>query len=1073
MGRIPPPRIWLPLQLALGLLVVAPALAFNFSQDFNSVRLPRVTDQINPYPGWSVWVDGQVWYDLRFAPEGPDSSVCLMLSASTVNPGHTDAAVRLRYDLALADPEFLFAVEPEAVFQWDWWFRDNRLSEAVGLRLIFRQGEDTFTREHWNTPFYTPNQGFDPVLVWDCHRLDLDDLAEACNDPTQPCVELLAVEFELRGPVNQELRLDNIYFGPRDGVSDCGEVREPGFVIQKLQSYCATIADLDHDRRWDVLLPGFLGRPAQYWAGSDLLFADRAESLGLNRYLGDVGLFLDVDNDGDQDLVTARVEQDGLTVRENLGHGRWSDEPLTYPIRGIPASISSMAAADVDNDGDLDIYLSVLDQCDALMLGDGHGGFKSAPPGWSVMLEEVRVSNGVLWTDLDDDGDQDQIVAGVGVLRNDGAGRLHLTDPLLSPSRASMVEGATVADLDADGRLDVYLGIDQDSCRRPLSSRNILFWGAEGGALARDRRSNSMAADDGHCEGVAAADFNNDGLLDLFIGNRSGPSLCLLGEGGGGFRPDRGGVFGTLEVSDLYGLCALDRDDDGDQDVLLLRKHNDPVLLENPTDNLRFLKLRLLGVESNWDAIGATAVLRHDPSRPDGFQARRELRAGEGYQLSGPRELHFGLPDDGPFSLEVRFPGGTVVRREGLRPGQRLILVENDAFLARWWHILTRIHGPRWSARLADLPVPSQHLAMALLMVLTLLVWWPLLRQRRSGLVPVGVVMAVILLVAVRHHVLWQGTDAWGLAFSMPLGAAVGASLPLAVRYLRRPRSPVTIWDRLNEEFISYTHTGWCKNLETLIRQGIMLSGDLGPADRESLLVRWREALEQFDGAVAPKLATISELGMSLDETRAVSQDLAAGLRRCRRARRDHPDEVAAGARELRQTADRIAAMVEARLSCRLDQAARTAFRAIKPELDAAGVAATLDEDQAVGVSVRIREHELVMVLQDLLRNAAEAAAEGTTPAVSLAVEADIRRAVIAIADNGPGLGGRDPEQLCQAGYTTKDGGSGYGLYHARKTLGIYRGVLDLDEAPGGGLQVTISLLRPLHSRTEQPRTLT
>ncbi len=286
------------------------------------------------------------------------------------------------------------------------------------------------------------------------------------------------------------------------------------------------------------------------------------------------------------------------------------------------------------------------------------------------------------------------------------------------------------------------------------------------------------------------------------------------------------------------------------------------------------------------------------------------------------------------------------------------------------------------------------------------------------------------------------------------MGVAAGASLPLAVRYLRRPRSPVTIWDRLNEEFISYTHTGWCKNLETLIRQGIMLSSDLSDADREALEARWRDACEQFDGAVAAKLHTIAELGLSLEETRSPARDLMAGLRRLQRARRGRPEEIAAGARELRQTVDRIAAIVEARLSCQVDVAARTAFRAIKPDLDAAGIAGVFDTDAVAGCFVRIREHELVMVLQDLLRNAAEAVAGRAARPRSSCWPTPTSAGSIRHPRQRPRPGRRDPEQLCQAGFTTKAGGSGYGLFHARKTLGIYRGVLGLADRPEGGTAV-------------------
>jgi signal transduction histidine kinase len=403
------------------------------------------------------------------------------------------------------------------------------------------------------------------------------------------------------------------------------------------------------------------------------------------------------------------------------------------------------------------------------------------------------------------------------------------------------------------------------------------------------------------------------------------------------------------------------------------------------------------------------------------------------------------------------------------------VIVESDSRLGTWWHVATRVLWPRWSAELAGWPTPLQHLVLAVLAAIAVLIWWPTLRrpvagQRRWLPVPVGLVVVALLAMAVRHHIGWQGTDAWALAFSLPVGVAMGASLPLAVRRLRRQRSPVTIWDRLNEEFISYTHTGWCKNLETLIRQGTMLAGDLPSGDHEALTARWRAAREHYDRAVADKLRTIAELGFALEDTQPAARDLATGLRRLQRASDHGPEAIAAGARELRQTVDRIAAIVETRLSCRADEAARTAVHAMQPEFEAQGVALVMDMEPIAGLSVRIREHELVMVIQDLLRNAAEAASVAPAPRIRLQARADIRRVELSIRDNGPGLEGRDPDHLCEAGVTTKRSGSGFGLYHARQRLGVYRGVLRLADHPDGGLEVVLSLQRPLHARTDQAR---
>jgi signal transduction histidine kinase len=1056
----------------LAVLCLSPAVAradLTASHDFNAVRLPRVTDQQAPYPGWTVQLDGRVWHDVSFTAQGPDSSVCLQLRASMVDPGMTDAAVRLRFDLS--PPEEGVArhvLGHDAVLQWDWWIRDNKFSEAVGARLVYVVDGVRRTREFWNTPFYTPSDGFAPVLQWDCRRIDLADIIAPCpDDSTASCTELEAIEFELRGPVSQELRLDNIYLGPRAGVRDCDEARTPGFLIMKSQSYSAAFGDLDRDGRPDALLPGFVGRPAQVWAGRDEQFLDRAADLGLDRYLGDVCLLLDVDNDGDPDVVAARVEEDGLLVFENRGHGRFASAPRVFPTVNRSVSVGGLAAGDIDGDGCVDVYVARYGDADELMLGDGRGGFAAAGPDIAAVLADTDASNGVAIADLDRDGDQDLLVSGVGLMRNDGRGGLTVEPLPLTAERLHVIEGVTVADLDADGLPDLYLGMDQDSCRRPYSGRNLLYWNDGAHGWRRDRRSNTEVADAGHCEGVVAADFDNDGHLDLFVGNRAGPSLCLLGAGGGGFRPERGEVFGPVEISDLAGVCAVDRDGDRDLDLFVVRKHNDPLYLENVTGRRTAVTVELLGARPNRDAIGAMVEL----TGPGGVRLLRERRGGGGYQLSGPPGLHFGVPDEGPFRVEARFPSGLRVVREGVRAGDHVVMVETTSPVAATWLRWTRRTLPAWSAAVARWPMPAQHLVLAALAALLAMVIAAVPgagRRCPAGRGP-AIVMAVLLslavALAVRHHVAWHRADSWGALVSLPLGVAAGLGVRSLVIRLRQQRAPVDVWDRLNDEFISYTHTGWCKNLETLIRQGGMLAGDLSADDRAQLQERWRDAHAHYRSAVRPKLEGIAELGALLDETRAMSRDLATGLRRLNHAQPSQPETVAAAARVLRQTADRLAAVVEAELSCRLADAARTAWRAFLPELEAAGAAGSLDIDGVDQVRVRVREHELVMVLQDLLRNALQAAADGSGAAVTLTAAADLRRATLHILDTGPGLQGRDPEQLLQAGFTTKAGGSGYGLFHAAKVLGRHRGTVNLADRPDGGMDVTITLLRPLHVR--------
>lgn len=196
--------------------------------------------------------------------------------------------------------------------------------------------------------------------------------------------------------------------------------------------------------------------------------AKREEELGV--------LFFDADNDGDNDLylvsggyefpIKDTVYQDRLFVNEN-GRFRWDKEAL-------PAFLSSgscVKASDFDKDGDLDLFIGgrVLPfeyptpVSSYLLVNDGKGHFTIAndrAPG----LNDCGLVCDALWTDIDNDGWDDLLLAGewmpLTVLKNDKgkltAGPLVMADGKTAP--VGWWNSLVAGDFDLDGDMDYIAG---------------------------------------------------------------------------------------------------------------------------------------------------------------------------------------------------------------------------------------------------------------------------------------------------------------------------------------------------------------------------------------------------------------------------------------------------------------------------------------------------------------------------------------------------------------------------------------------------------------------------------------
>ena len=254
-----------------------------------------------------------------------------------------------------------------------------------------------------------------------------------------------------------------------------------------------------------------------------------------------------VDVDGDEDLEIMLVMWDEpLSVWRGEGDGTYSEV-----LQGLlPVGAIDLAAADLDADGDLDLFLA-RDGEDIVLINDGTGMFSDSGQrlgtGFSA---EVELS------DMDQDGDIDAVADGWGgsghIWLNDGSGFFTQSHPLTGPNWH--VNGLALGDVDGDGDLDAVL---VSSLYDPHE-----IWLNDGSARLVDS-GQRLAAPDGY--GVALGDVDGDDDLDMVmvIGGQPRTGIALWINEDGVF------VQGQIEPYAALGrdVALADLDDDGDLDI--------------------------------------------------------------------------------------------------------------------------------------------------------------------------------------------------------------------------------------------------------------------------------------------------------------------------------------------------------------------------------------------------------------------------------------------------------------------------------------------------------------------------
>ena len=434
------------------------------------------------------------------------------------------------------------------------------------------------------------------------------------------------------------------------------------------------VVDFDGDRRPDLYLTNH-GPNVLYHNRGDGTFEDVTESAGV----GDPGwstgaCFLDYDRDGDLDLYVANyVEFDADAIVAEGKFEEYRGERVYYGPRGLdgardrfyenqgdrtfrdvsaavgvdgPRSYGFQALAfDYDEDGWLDIYVANDSMANALWRNDGEGHFEDVAmrAGLALSLDGgPQAGMGIALGDYDGDLAFDLYVTNFAedyFTLYHGEGEGFFTDVtqragLSGPTFSSLGWGCGFEDFDSDGDQDlfaicghVFPQVDLFPFATAYCQRNLLF--------------------------------ENDGGRFREVGASSGPGFALE-------QVSRGAAVG-------------DFDEDGDLDLLVGNIDGMPALLRNDTPPRgNWVKVLLVGAGANTDAIGARIVGTYA-----GGKVHRLAGANCGFLSSNDPRLHLGLGQTERIDkLQVLWPDGTEETVRDLPAGHLVVIEQGQGIVS-------------------------------------------------------------------------------------------------------------------------------------------------------------------------------------------------------------------------------------------------------------------------------------------------------------------------------------------------------------------------------------------------------